>query len=96
MRHPVPPDAEWLYVFGSATLMAFLLQVVTGAALTSAHVPAIGDVHQSLQYITDQATLQRLLCGMHYFGTSAMMILIGTHAIRVCLTGQTRHMAVMA
>ena len=87
MRHRVPPGAGWLYVFGSATLMAFLLQLVTGAALATVYVPAAGDAYQSLQYITDQAVLGRFLRGMHYFGASAMMILIAVHAMRVFLTG---------
>jgi ubiquinol-cytochrome c reductase cytochrome b subunit len=91
MRHPVPPGTGWLYVFGSATLMAFLLQLVTGAALATVYVPAAGDAYQSLQYITDQAVLGRFLRGMHYFGASAMMILITMHFIRVFLTGSYKY-----
>jgi ubiquinol-cytochrome c reductase cytochrome b subunit len=91
MRHPVPPGAGWLYVFGSATLMAFLLQVITGAALATVYVPAAGDAYQSLEYITDQAALGRLLRGLHYFGASAMMILIAMHAVRVFLTGSYKY-----
>ena len=87
MRHPVPPGTGWLYVFGSATLMAFLLQLVTGAALATVYVPSAGDAYKSLQYINDQAVLGHFLRGMHYFGASAMVVLVVLHAIRVFLTG---------
>ena len=91
MRHPVPRGTGWLYVFGSATLMAFMLQLVTGAALATVYVPAAGDAYQSLQYITNQAALGHFLRGMHYFGASAMVILIVTHMIRVFLTGSYKY-----
>lgn len=87
LEHRVPGDTGWMYVFGSATLMAFLLQIVTGAALTTVYVPSAGQAYASLEFITNQASLGRFLRGMHYFGASAMILLVGVHAIRVFLTG---------
>jgi ubiquinol-cytochrome c reductase cytochrome b subunit len=86
-KHPVPPDAKWMYVFGSATLFAFLLQVATGIALATMYVPSAGEAYQSLQFITNQAVLGRLIRGMHYWGASAIVVLVGLHALRVFLAG---------
>ncbi len=87
MEHPVPPRTGWWYVFGSATLIAFLLQVVTGIALATAYVPSSGQAYDSLKFITDQALMGRFLRGMHYFGSSAMVVLIGIHVARTYLMG---------
>ena len=87
LRHPVPPRTGWMYVFGSATLFAFLIQVFTGIALATAYVSSAGQAYESLRWITDHAFLGRLLRGMHYFGASAMVLLVGIHMIRTFLTG---------
>ena len=87
LSHPVPPGVGWAYVFGSGTLFAFILQVVTGIALATAYVPSTANAYQSLQFITNQALFGNILRGMHYFGASAMILLIGIHAIRTFLTG---------
>ena len=86
MEHRVPKTG-WLAVLGSATLFAFILQVVTGITLALAYVPSAGQAYQTLQFITNDATLGRLLRGIHFFGASAMVVLIGVHLIRVFLTG---------
>jgi ubiquinol-cytochrome c reductase cytochrome b subunit len=83
--HLVPPHTGWMYVFGSATLVAFIIQVVTGIVLATAYIPATGDAYQSLQFISHDALLGNLLRGIHYFAASAMVLLIGIHAIRVFL-----------
>ncbi|MHB1844287.1 MAG: cytochrome b N-terminal domain-containing protein [Deltaproteobacteria bacterium] len=89
--HPVPPDVGWWYVLGSATLTAFVIQVVTGIALATAYVPSAGSAYQSLEYISHRAVFGHLLRGMHYFGASAMVLLIGLHAIRVFLMGAFKY-----
>jgi len=83
--HLVPPNTGWAYVFGSATLVAFIVQVVTGIALATIYVPSTAQAYNSLQFISAQAKWGHLLRGMHYFGASAMVLLVGIHVTRTYL-----------
>jgi ubiquinol-cytochrome c reductase cytochrome b subunit len=87
MSHPVPQDTDWWYVFGSATLFAFITQVVTGIALAAAYVTSASEAYDSLQFITNEAVFGRLLRGIHFWGASAMVLFVGIHMIRVFVTG---------
>ena len=87
LRHPVPPDAKWAYVFGSATLTALLVQVVTGMVLATIYVSSANEAYQSLQFITNDALFGRLVRGMHFYGASAMVLLVGIHAAQTFLHG---------
>ena len=86
LNHPVPKAraASWFYVLGSATLIAFLIQVVTGIALASGYVASSGQAYSTLQFISG-THFGRIIRGIHAFGASAMIILIGLHTIRVYL-----------
>lgn len=90
-RHLAPSGSKWWYVFGSATLFAFLLQVVTGIALATVYVPSAGEAYQSLQYISTVAPFGPVLRGIHFFGASAMVLLLGIHMIRVFLMGSYKY-----
>ncbi|WP_338875124.1 cytochrome b N-terminal domain-containing protein [Spirosoma sp. SC4-14] len=91
MRHPVPPGAKWAYVFGSATLFCFVLQVVTGVGLSLLYQPSSDSAFQSLQFITSQAAFGKVLRGIHFFGASGMIILVGIHMIRVYITASYKY-----
>ena len=85
--HPVPKNEgwSWYYVLGSATLVSFLIQVFTGTLLSLSYIPSTSQAYQTLQFITQDALFGRVLRGMHFFGASAMILLMGLHAIRTYL-----------
>src|SRR3954447_126779 len=84
VSHPVP-RVNWWYVLGSATLIAFIVQVVTGVALAFTYVPAPRAAHESLDFITNPAALGNVVRGIHYWGSSAMVVLVVAHLPQVFL-----------
>ncbi len=91
LTHLAPRDARWWYVFGSATLTAFALQIVTGLALAMVYVPGGQEAYQSIRYITEDAMFGNLLRGMHAWGASAMIAMIVLHMTQVFLHGTYKY-----
>src|SRR5579862_2716329 len=85
IQHPVPKAVNWWYIFGSATLIAFIVQVVTGVALAMTYVPAPQQAYEALQFLSTGSPLGSIVRGMHFFGASAMVILITIHVLRIFL-----------
>ena len=86
IEHPVPPTG-WDYTIGSAALIAFTVQVVTGVALAFSYVPTPDHAYESLEFITNQASLGNIVRGIHFWGASAMVLLVCAHAAQVFLIG---------
>jgi ubiquinol-cytochrome c reductase cytochrome b subunit len=88
MAHPVPREsASWAYVFGSAAMTAFALQVVTGILLALAYVPSAGDAWNSLQNLNQHVTLGWFVRALHGWGSNFMIAIVLVHMIQVFLFG---------
>jgi ubiquinol-cytochrome c reductase cytochrome b subunit len=87
LKHPVPRGARWWYVFGSATLLAFTVQVVTGVTLAFSYIASPDEAYKTLQFITNDATFGNFIRGLHYYGASAMVLMVGLHMAQVYLHG---------
>src|SRR5947209_18399282 len=90
LDHPVPATG-WDYAIGSAGLVVFMVRVVTGVALAFAYVPALDHAYESLDVISRQAILGSVVRGVHYWGASAMVLLVAAHAAQVFLVGAFKY-----
>jgi ubiquinol-cytochrome c reductase cytochrome b subunit len=89
--HAVPRSVNWWYVFGSAVLTAFMIQAVTGIFLAFTYVPSPDHAYSSLDYISHHQFAGNLLRGIHYWGASAMVLLIFIHMSAHFLTGSYKY-----
>src|SRR6202795_1515168 len=88
MEHPVPRQtASWAYVFGSAALTIFLLQLVTGILLALIYVPSAGEAWSSLQALNHDITLGWFIRALHGWGSNFMVAIVLIHMVQVFLFG---------
>src|SRR5262247_2637221 len=87
-EHPVPRNtASWWYVFGSAALTVFILQLVTGILLALIYVPSAGEAWSSLQALNHDVTLGWFVRALHGWGSNFMVAIVLIHMVQVFLFG---------
>ena len=88
LEHPVPREtASWFYVFGSAALTVFMLQIVTGILLALIYVPSAGEAWNSLQTLNHGISLGWFIRGLHGWGSNFMVAIVLIHMVQVFLFG---------
>ena len=86
--HPVPrKTASWFYVFGSAAITIFMLQIFTGILLALIYVPSAGEAWSSLQILNHNVTLGWFIRGLHGWGSDFMVAIVLIHMMQVVLFG---------
>jgi ubiquinol-cytochrome c reductase cytochrome b subunit len=91
-EHPVPRStASWWYVFGSAALTIFILQIVTGILLALIYVPSGAEAWSSLQALNHDVTLGWFIRAMHGWGSNFMVAIVLIHMAQVFLFGAHKY-----
>ena len=91
-EHPVPRStASWWYVFGSAALVVFVLQIVTGIVLALIYVPSAAEAWSSLQALNHDVTLGWFIRALHGWGSNFMVAIVLIHMVQVFLFGAYKY-----
>ncbi len=83
----IPGGASWIYIFGSVTLFLFILQAITGSMLALYYAPTPDHAYDSVRFIQEEIPFGSFIRGLHHWGSSAMMVMIGLHMLQVYLYG---------
>ena len=87
LDEPIPGGARLAYIFGSGLLFIFISQVITGLCLALYYVPSVESAHTSVAYITKQVAAGQFLRSLHYYGSSAMIIVLALHFLQTFIYG---------
>jgi ubiquinol-cytochrome c reductase cytochrome b subunit len=88
MEHRVPrQSSSWFYVFGSAALVVFVMQIITGILLAMIYVPSAGEAWNSLQTLNHTITFGWYIRALHGWGSQFMVAIVLIHMVQVFLFG---------
>ena len=87
LDEPIPGGARLAYIFGSGLLFIFISQVITGLCLALYYVPSSESAHTSVAYITKKVAAGQFLRSLHYYGSSAMIIVLVLHFLQTFIYG---------
>ncbi|MDR1489046.1 MAG: cytochrome b N-terminal domain-containing protein [Desulfovibrio sp.] len=97
-EHEVPAHADpskrlsaFMYCFGGIAFFILLLQALTGVFLMLYYVPSPEDAYASVNYIQNETAFGGFVRGLHRVGTTAAVVMVSLHMLRVVLTGSYKN-----
>lgn len=80
-----------LYTLGSATMLIFTVQAVTGFLLATNYAPTPDHAYDSVRYIDSTVLFGRVVRGLHHWGASFMVVFAVLHMLRVYFMGSYKY-----
>src|SRR5258708_5903257 len=90
-NHVLRTSGSWFYVFGSGTLVCFMVQIVTGICLALVYVPSSGQAYSSVECLNYQQQFGWFLRAMHNWGSNFMVAIMLLHLMQVFLFGAFKY-----
>lgn len=91
LDEPVPRHMhKWWFCLGGTPLYLFMVQIVSGIALSFYYVPEPGAAFESVRYITQEAPFGWWVRGVHRWSSELMVVAVILHMTRVFFTGAYR------
>jgi len=87
LYEPMPGGSRYAYAFGSALLFIFIMQATTGILLMFYYAPTADHAWQSTQYILKELDYGWFLLSFHFWGSSAMVVMVVCHMLQVFIWG---------
>jgi ubiquinol-cytochrome c reductase cytochrome b subunit len=87
LEEEIPGGARFVHALGSAALILFMLQMLTGIMQLFFYVPATDHAYDSISYLRTRVPFGWLIHGLHYWGAQLMVIVVLLHMTRVFLWG---------
>lgn len=87
LAEEIPGDPSYFYSIGSSLLFVFVLQAVTGLFQLFYYVPTVDHAYVSLSFLRLEVPFGWLFHNLHFWGATAMVVLVVVHMMRVYLWG---------
>ena len=90
-NEPVPNHLKhWWFCLGGTPAYLFVVQIVTGILLAFYYEPTTANAHESIRYITEEATYGWYFRSLHKWAATLMVATVILHQMRVYFTGGYR------
>src|SRR2546422_845396 len=87
MNEPIKGGSRWAYIFGSCLLFIFIMQAITGMLLMFYYIPSADHAYASTQFIIHEVDYGWFILSYHFWGSSAMVVMVFAHMSQVFLWG---------